>query len=185
MTKKTRKALQLKTYTLAQYANVREEIIEIADPETPGKLTRRKQGRRADNVFEALWKSGTLTGEERNAATELCELYARAHGVFGVGERSLERVQCQTSDGMRAMQIRARYGIRFHAILGRLEQPHATLLKALIHDFVLGDGAAMTGDGVRWREVVKRVTGRRRTADISRAVKEAVEGLPEAVMAGG
>ena len=83
------------------------------------------------------------------------------------------------------MQIRARYGIRFHAILGRLEQPQATLLKALIHDFVLGDGAAMTGDGVRWREVVKRVTGKGRTSHISRSVKAAVEGLPEAVMAGG
>jgi hypothetical protein len=183
MPRHVRKALRLKTYSLRQYANVREDIIDIQDPETPGKLTRRKQGRRADNVFESLWTSGALTGDERNAATELCELYARAHGVFGVGERSLERVQCETSDGLRAMRIRAHYGIRFHNVLGRLEQRHATLLKALIHDFVLGDGAAITPDGVRWREVVKCVTGRGRTADISRAVKLAVEALPEAIQA--
>lgn len=181
MPRAVRKALRLKTYSLPQHTNVREEVIDIQDPETPGKLTRRKQGRRADNVFESLWKSGTLTGEERNVAHELCELYARAHGVFGVGERRLERVSCEVADPMRAMQLRAHFGIRFHAILGRLEQPHATLLKALIHDFVLGDGAAMTHDGVRWREVVKRVTGKRRTDTISRAVKAAVERLGEAM----
>jgi hypothetical protein len=181
MPKAVRKALRLKDYSLPQHANVREDIIDIQDPETPGKLQRRKQGRRADNVFESLWQSGTLSGEERNAAGELAEIYARAHGVFGVGERRLERVQCESSDGMRAMQIRSRYGIQFYAILGRLEQGHAELLKALIHDFVLGDGAAMTEDGVRWREVVKRVRGKRRTGDVARAVKAAVEGLPEVI----
>ena len=181
MPRKSRKALALRaigdTPDLVQYANVEHAVIAIADPESPARLTRRKQGRRADNVFESLWKSGTLTGEERNAAHELCELYARAHGVFGVGERRLERVQCDTADPMRAMQLRAHYGIRFHAVLGRLEQPHATLLKARIHDFVLGDGAAMTPDGIRWREVVKRVTGKKRTGDVAKAVKAAVGAL--------
>ncbi len=141
---------------LPQNANIVEGIIDIVDPGTPGQWTRRKQARRAGNVFESLHTAGQIDGTERAACTEMVELFARAKGVFGVGERSLERVQCQRADPHRRHFVMARHGAAFDAILGRLAPPHQMVLRAVIADFVLGDGAANDDDGgIRWRRVVR------------------------------
>src|SRR5438045_2394064 len=83
---------------LMQNANIVEEVIEIVDPEQPSQWVRRKQSRRTGNVFESLHAAGQIDGSERAACTEMVELFARSKGVFGVGERSLERVQCERAD---------------------------------------------------------------------------------------
>lgn len=140
---------------LSQNANIVEGIIDIVDPEAPAQWTRRKQARRAGNVFESLHTAGQIDGTERAACTEMAELFARSKGVFGVGERSLERVQCQRADPHRRHFVMARHAADFNAIMGRLDQPHEMVLRAVIADFVLGDGAAAETDGIRWRVVVR------------------------------
>ncbi len=141
---------------LLQTANIVEEIIDIVDPEAPSKWTRRKQARRAGNVFESLHTAGRIDGTERAVCTEMVELFARSKGVFGVGERSLERVQCERADPHRRHFVMARHGVEFNDILAQLDPPHEMLLRAVIADFVLGDGAADgEDDGIRWRRVVR------------------------------
>ena len=143
---------------LVQNSNIVEEIIDIVDPETPSQWTRRKQGRRAGNVFESLHAAGQIDGTERAACHEVVELFARSKGVMGVGERSLERVHCERADPHRRHFTMARHGVDFNDILARLDPHHEMLLRALIIDFVLGDGAS--GDeagGIRWRSVVREV----------------------------
>jgi len=140
---------------LPQRANIVEDIIEVADPETPGKILLRKQGRRADNVFESIFVSGRIDSETRHAAHQLCEVFAKSKGVFNVSERSMERVQYETSDLHQQMMIRASYAMQYHEIMDRLESIDNKLIAALVKDFVLGDGAADTDDGIRWRQVVR------------------------------
>lgn len=141
---------------LLQHANIVEEVIDIVDPDTPAQWTRRKQARRAGNVFESLHAAGQIDGTERAACAEMVELFARAKGVFGVGERSLERVQCQRADPHRRHFVMARHAAEFDAILGRLDLPHEMVLRAVMADFVLGDGAmADEAGGIRWRGVVR------------------------------
>ncbi len=140
---------------LLQNANIVEEIIDIVDPETPAQWTRRKQARRAGNVFESLHTAGQIDGTERQACNDMVELFARSKGVFGVGERSLERVQCAPADPHRRHFVMARHAAELNDILGRLDQHHEMLLRAVIGDFVLGDGAVAEAGGVRWRQVVR------------------------------
>jgi len=141
---------------LPQNANIVEEIIDIVDPEAPATWTRRKQARRAGNVFESLHAAGRIDGTERAACIEMVELFARAKGVSGSAERSLERVQCERADPHRRHFVMARYGAQFEAVLAYLDPPHRMLLRAVIDDFVLGDGAANDeADGIRWRRVVR------------------------------
>jgi hypothetical protein len=139
-----------------QNANIVETIIDIVDPETPAQWTRRKQPRRAGNVFESLHTAGQIDGTERAACNDMVELFARAKGVMGVGERSLERVQCERADPHRRHFVMARHSVAFNDILGRLDQHHEMVLRAIIADFVLGDGAvAEESGGIRWRGVVR------------------------------
>lgn len=185
---------------LMQNANIVEEIIDIVDPETPAQWTRRKQSRRAGNVFESLHAAGQIDGTERAACTEMVELFARSKGVFGVGERSLERVQCERADPHRRHFVMARHAAAFNDVLARLDPPHAMLLRAVIDDFVLGDGAASDADGgIRWRRVVRELCRGRAYGDAcrntiggvissrkgheARPVVLAVAGLPAAIEA--
>jgi len=139
-----------------QATNIVEDVIDIVDPETPSQWTRRKQARRAGNVFESLHTAGQIDGTERQACTDMVELFARSKGVMGVGERSLERVQCAPADPHRRHFAMARHGVEFNDILGRLDQHHEMVLRAVIADFVLGDGAANDeAGGIRWRRVVR------------------------------
>ena len=140
---------------LVQNANIVEELIDIVDPETPAQWTRRKQARRAGNVFESLHTAGRIDGTERTACNDMVELFARSKGVAGVGERSLERVQCERADPHRRHFVMARHAAEFNAILARLDQHHEMLLRAVIGDFVLGDGATAEAGGIRWRRVVR------------------------------
>ena len=142
---------------LVQNANIVETIIDIVDPDTPAQWTRRKQARRGGNVFESLHAAGQIDGAERAACSEMAELFARSKGVFGVGERSLERVQCERGDPHRRHFVMARHAAAFDNILGRLDRPHEMVLRAVIADFVLGDGAADEPGGVRWRGVVRNL----------------------------
>ena len=180
---------------LLQNANIVEDIIDMVDPDTPGQWTRRKQARRAGNVFESLHAAGRIDGAGRAACTEMAELFARSKGVFGVGERSLERVQCERADPHRRHFAMARHAAAFDDVLRRLEPPHEMVLRAVIADFVLGDGAV--ADGVRWRQVVRglckgmayreaclRAMGgvaSCRKGHEARPVVLAVEGLPAAI----
>ena len=142
--------------SLLQNANIVEAVIDIVDPETPAQWTRRKQARRAGNVFESLHTAGQIDGAERTACNDLVELFARTKGVMGVGERSLERVQCERADPHRRHFVMARHAAEFNDILARLDQHHEMLLRAVISDFVLGDGAvADEAGGIRWRSVVR------------------------------
>jgi hypothetical protein len=137
-------------------ANVVEEIIDIVDPEKPGEWIKRKQGRRAGNVFESLYTARQIDDNERTACNDLVEIFAKSHGVMGVGERNLERVQYDAADPMTQLRIRSSYVKMLNEILARLDQHHEILLKALLKDFILGDGAdARQEDGVRWRNVVR------------------------------
>ena len=140
---------------LLQNTNIVEEVIDIVDPQTPSQWTRRKQARRAGNVFESLHTAGQIDGTERQACNDMAELFARSKGVFGVGERSLERVQCERADPHRRHFVMARHAVEFNDILARLDQHHEMLLRAVIGDFVLGDGAAVEAGGIRWRQVVR------------------------------
>ena len=140
---------------LLQAANIVEEVIDIVDPETPSHWTRRKQARRAGNVFESLHTAGQIDGTERQASNDMVELFARSKGVMGVGERSLERVQCERADPHRRHFVMARHAVEFNDILARLDQHHEMLLRAVIADFVLGDGAVAEAGGIRWRQVVR------------------------------
>jgi len=141
--------------SLLQNANIVEAIIDLVDPETPGQWTRRKQVRRAGNVFESLHTAGQIDGNERAACNDMVELFARAKGVMGVDERSLERVQCERGDPHRRHFVMARHAAEFNDILARLDQHHEMLLRAVIADFVLGDGAVAEEGGIRWRLVVR------------------------------
>jgi len=187
---------------LMQNSNIVEEIIDIVDPETPAQWTRRKQSRRAGNVFESLHAAGRIDGTERAACIEMVELFARSKGVFGVGERSLERVQCERADPHRRHFVMARHAAAFNDILARLEPPHEMLLRAIIADFVLGDGAADVADGgVRWRRVARELCRSRAYGDAcrnavggvigcrkgheARPVALAIAGLPAAIEAHG
>ena len=194
------RAPRLPQPNLPQNANIVEDVVDIVDPEAPAKWTRRKQTRRAGNVFESLHAAGRIDGAERAACTDMVELFARSKGVFGVGERSLERVQCQRADPHRRHFVMARHAAEFDDILGRLDRHHEMLLRAVIGDFVLGDGAAGGEDGgIRWRRVVRElcqgkayrdacrnatggVTGSRKGHE-GRPVELAVEGLPAAIEA--
>ncbi len=143
---------------LPQAANIVEEVIDIVDPETPSQWTRRKQARRAGNVFESLHTAGQIDGTERQACTDLVELFARSKGIGGVGERNLERIQCEPADPHRRHFAMARHAVAFNDILGRLDQHHEMVLRAVIADFVLGDGAVNDeAGGIRWRRVVREV----------------------------
>ena len=143
---------------LLQNANIVEDVIAIVDPETPGQWTRRKQARRAGNVFESLHAAGQIDGAERLACTEMVELYARSKGVMGVGERSLERIQGGQADPHRRHFVMARHAAEFNDVLARLDPHHEMLLRAIIGDFVLGDGAAADeAGGIRWRRVVREL----------------------------
>lgn len=166
---------------VSQNRNIAYEVIEIADPESPGKLIKRKQGKRLENVFEALYKSGSINAEERSAANHLIEFYARSIGQIGVGEKRDVFVDCSTEDPHRDAFIRARYGIKFNDVLARLAQNHEKLLKALIYDFVTGDGSSGT-DEVRWRKVVTLVTGVKNRNFVVDKVSACVSDLPQAMI---
>ncbi len=185
---------------LLQTSNIVDDVIDIVDPETPSQWTRRKQARRAGNVFESLHTAGQIDGTERAACNDLVELFARSKGVGGVGERNLERIQCERADPHRRHFVMARHGVAVADILARLEQPHEMVLRALISDFVLGDGAvAADSDGIRWRAVVREVCRGAayraaclnalggviacRRGHEARPVVLAVEGLPAAIEA--
>lgn len=153
---------------LAMNANVTEEWVtppkagernvSVPDPEKRGDdWTPFKRGRRAGNCFESLYLSHSIDEEQRAAANEVAEIFAKANGVMGVGERSMERVQYEASDPMTQLRVRSKYGKQLNEILARLDQHHEILLKALLRDFVLGDGADPNqSDGVRWRNVVHK-----------------------------
>lgn len=160
---------------LPQRANIIEEVIKVADPEKPGEWITRKQGRRADNVFESIFVSGRIDSEHRHAINQLCEVFAKSKGVFNVTERSMERVQYESSGQHEQMMIRASYAMQYHDIIGRLEDVDGKLLEALIKDFVLGDGSADTVDGVRWRLVVREACER-----LNIACRKTYEGAPVA-----
>ncbi len=185
---------------LPQNANIIEGVIDIVDPETPAQWTRRKQARRAGNVFESLHTAGQIDGSERQACADLVELFARSKGIGGVGERSLERIQCERADPHRRHFAMARHAAHVNDILGRLDPHHEMVLRAVIADFVLGDGAVEEeAGGIRWRRVVRdlcrgaayreacrNVTGATvscRKGHEARPVVRAIEGLPAAVEA--
>ena len=153
---------------LLQNVNIVEEVIDIVDPETPSQWTRRKQARRAGNVFESLHTAGQIDGTERIACNDMVELFARAKGVMGVGERSLERIQCERADPYRRHFVMARHAAELNDILGRLDQHHEMLLRAIIGDFVLGDGAVAEAGGIRWRQVVRALCQGARYREVCR-----------------
>ena len=167
---------------LSQNRNIVDDVIDMTDPESPGVWVRRKQARRVNHVFENLFTAGRIDSEQRHAAGDLVDLFARSRGLYGVAERSLERVQGGTSDAMTQMRIRAAHGRRFDAILARLPPRHAGLLTALVTDLVMGDGAGTYA--VRWREVVRACLGAAcpRAPYEGKAVAEALAGLPQAVV---
>lgn len=161
-------------------ANIAEDIIDIADPDEPGKVIKRKQGRRASNVFESLFVSGRITSEQRHAAMEMVETYALSKGLGGIGERNLDRVQFDAADPMTQMRIRAEHGRQFEEIMQRLDQDYDILIRALIKDFVHRDGAAIVviddhGTEAKWRGVVREVCQKR-----SIPCRKTYEGAPVA-----
>ena len=184
-------ACKIQQLGLQQNRNIVDDIADMNDPEAPGVWVRRKQARRVSNVFETLFKSGRINGAEREAAGNMAELFAKSRGLYSVSERSLERVQYDTSDAMTQMRIRAAHGRRFEDILGRLSQDHARLVKALILDFVLGDGVGakvgehgVSGFTVRWRGVVRATLGAScpRAPYEGKAVAAALVDLPQAMI---
>ena len=191
-----RKASTPRVIGLPMNANITGDFVD--EIQTSGAILKVRVGRRVGNVFEALHVSGAITDEERVAANDLIEIFAKSQGHFGVGERSLERVQFETSDPHRQAFIKAQYGVQFNEIMARLEQHHEILLKAIIGDFVLGDGAGLGCDGVRWRAIVRDTvdgsryqlaakrsgapTGKCRISYEAQPVALAVSHLPDAVI---
>lgn len=173
---KAKKASAPRVIGLPQNANITGDFVDEMQPD--GKLLKIRVGRRANNVFESLFRAERIDSEQRHAGNHMAEVYAKSKGAFNTSERSMERTQYEGSDPMTQLRIRAAYGRQFEEIMGRLDQEDDVLLRALIKDFVMQDGARFVirekcdKELVRWRGIVQQVCEKR-----NRPARKSYEGL--------
>lgn len=150
-----------------------------------GAWVKRRRGRRTNNVFDTLHKAGTLEQRQRVAGNYLATLYAQSQGLQGSPDDGFERVQCDAADPHEVAMRSAVAGRRFAEIIRRVEKPrYQRLLRALVRDIVLGDGAGNDADGgVRWRRVVATTLGLNSDKAQANAVKIATAGLLDIIEA--
>lgn len=190
MARANRKASPPRVVGLPMNANVGTHFVDEMKPD--GSMVKIHVSRRANNVFESLFRSHRINSEQRHAGNNLAEIYAKSKGAFNVNERSMERTQYDRSDAMTQMRVRASYGRQYEEIMGRLDQDQDVLLRALIKDFVTQDGARFVvrnpkgKELVRWRGIVQAVCQKRdkpcRKTYEGDVVARALESLVDAVI---
>lgn len=150
-----------------------------------GEWITRRRGRRTNNPFETLYIAKTLTKPEKVAGEYLVTLYAESHGLEGTPDDGYERVQCDTADPHEQAMRRAKAAERFMDITARIEKTrYKRLLKALVHDMVMGDGAGNLSDGgVRWRRVIATTLSLTSDKAQSKAMQTACKPLPDIIEA--